>query len=139
MFRKNSEMVEDVEDSDIETLESDIKQMAQKLLQYRSTLPDQLNNTLVSVLAIQRPHFPQPSLSSIPSALELNICGGESSSAPEDPEIAKKVKLLNEKISSNCSAMPVVLKNMKNCIAKFDKFDSNNAIINPSFKRKRNG
>ncbi|OIW01120.1 hypothetical protein TanjilG_25228 [Lupinus angustifolius] len=131
--KKKFEMVEDDSDSDIETLESDIKQMAHKLLQYRSTLPDQLNNTLVSLLATHRPHFPQP------SALELNICSGENSSAPEDQEIAKKVKLLNEKISSNCSAMPVVLKNMKDCIAKFDKLDSYNAIVHPAFKRKRSG
>ncbi|CAL0304680.1 unnamed protein product [Lupinus luteus] len=137
--KKNSEMVSEDEDSDIETLESDIKQMAEKVLLYRSTLPDQLNNTLLSVLAIQRPHFPQPSLSSKPSASELNIGSGESSSLPQDPEIAKKVKLLNEKISSNCSAMPAVLKNMKDCIAKFDELDSYNAIIHPAFKRKRSG
>lgn len=65
---KNSEMLETrnvvqstEEDSDLETLESDIKQMAQKILEYRATLPDQLKNTLISVLAAQRPPFPQPS------------------------------------------------------------------------------
>ncbi|KAK7255771.1 hypothetical protein RIF29_29190 [Crotalaria pallida] len=131
-------MVEEEEDDDLdlETLESDIKQMAQKLLEYRATLPDHLNNTLVSVLAAHRPLLPPPSH---PGTSEQNIFRGDSSSASEDSQIAKKVKLLNGKISSNCSAMPIVLKNMKECIAKIDKLYSYNEIRHPAFKRKRSG
>lgn len=73
-------------------------------------------------------------------ASEQNISREESSSAPEDPETAKKLKLLNEKITSNCSAMPIVLKRMKDCIAKIDKLESYNAAaIHPAFKRKKTG
>ncbi|KAK7261033.1 hypothetical protein RIF29_27336 [Crotalaria pallida] len=129
----NSEMVEEVDDDlDLETLESDSNQMAQKLLEYRATLPDHLNNTLVSLLAAHRPRL-------VPFHAEQNIFRGDSSSASEDPHIAKKVKLLNEKISSNCSAMPIVLKNMKECIAKINKLDSYNEIIHPAFRRKSSG
>ncbi|KAJ1408578.1 hypothetical protein SESBI_23357 [Sesbania bispinosa] len=121
------------EDSDSE-LESDLKEMAQKILEYRATLPDQLKATLLSVLDAQRPSLPQLNT----GASEQNISRGESLSAPEDPETAKKLKLLNEKISSNCSAMPIVLKRMKDCIAKIEKLDSYNAaIIHPAFKRRR--
>jgi len=64
----------------------------------------------------------------------------ETSSAPEDPETAKELKLLKEKISSNCSAMPIVLKRMKDCITRIEKFDSyKDAMIHPAFKRKKTG
>lgn len=51
--------------------------------------------------------------------------------------MAKKIQLLKDKISSNVSAMPIVLKRMKECISKIDKLDSNNGIIHPAFKRKK--
>ncbi|NP_001235702.1 uncharacterized protein LOC100526900 [Glycine max] len=121
------------EDLELERLESDLKQMAHKILDYRTTLPDQLNSTLRSILDAQRPFLS-------PGASEQNISREESSSAPEDPETAKILKLLNEKISSNCSAMPIVLKGMKDCIARIEKFDSyNDAMIHPAFKRKKTG
>ncbi|XP_027352724.1 uncharacterized protein LOC113863366 [Abrus precatorius] len=130
-----SKMVEshEAEDSEIERLESDLKQMAHKILDYRATLPDQLNATLRSVLDAHRPFLP-------PAALEPNVSREECSSTQEDPETAEKLKLLNEKISSNCSAMPIVLKRMKDCIARIEKLDSYNAaIIHPAFKRKKTG
>jgi len=43
------------EDLELERLESDLKQMAHKILDYRTTLPDQLNSTLRSILDAQRP------------------------------------------------------------------------------------
>ena len=73
-------------------------------------------------------------------ASEQNMSREENSYAPEDPETAKKLKLLNEKIKSNCSAMPVVLKRMKDCITRIEKFDSyKETMIHPAFKRKKTG
>lgn len=43
---------------ELEALESDVKQMAQKILEYRETLPDRLKSTLASILAAQRPLVP---------------------------------------------------------------------------------
>ncbi|XP_059457625.1 uncharacterized protein LOC132187352 isoform X2 [Corylus avellana] len=57
--------------------------------------------------------------------------------AEEDQEMAKKIQLLKDKMSSNASVMPNVLKRMKECISKIDKLDSNNGIIHPAFKRKK--
>lgn len=57
--------------------------------------------------------------------------------AEGDQAILEKIRLLNEKISSNASAMPIVLKRMRECISKIDKFDSQNLTIHPAFKRKR--
>lgn len=54
------------EDEELEKLESNVKEMAHKILEYRSTLPDQLRTTLASVLAAQRPVLPdwlEPGLS----------------------------------------------------------------------------
>lgn len=55
--REDSRNSED-EDDELEKLESDVMEMAQKILDYRATLPDQLRTTLASVLAAQRPVFP---------------------------------------------------------------------------------
>ncbi|BAT83671.1 uncharacterized protein LOC124844461 [Vigna umbellata] len=121
------------EKAEVEKLESDLKQMAQKILEYRTTLPDQLSSTLRSILDAHRPYLPL-------GASEQNMSREETSSAPEDPETAKKLKLLNEKISSNCSAMPIVLKRMKDCITRIEKFDSyKDSMIHPAFKRKKTG
>lgn len=43
------------EEEDVQKLESDVKQMAQKILEYRATLPDQLKSTFASILSSQRP------------------------------------------------------------------------------------
>ncbi|XP_038999822.1 uncharacterized protein LOC120125454 [Hibiscus syriacus] len=45
-------------EEDLEELESDVNKMAEKILEYRSTIPDQLKATLASVLSSQRPNFP---------------------------------------------------------------------------------
>ena len=44
---------------DLEELESDVKKMAEKILEYRATIPDQLKTTLDSILSTQRPNFPR--------------------------------------------------------------------------------
>ncbi|CAE6143933.1 unnamed protein product [Arabidopsis arenosa] len=41
----------DMDDEDLETMESDVKQMAKKISEYRQTLPDHLRNTLDSALS----------------------------------------------------------------------------------------
>lgn len=55
----------------------------------------------------------------------------------EDKEYAEKVQLLKQKLSSNASSMPNVLKRMKECISRIDKLDSCDGVIHPAFKRKR--
>ena len=57
--------------------------------------------------------------------------------AEGDKEVLEKIQSLKERISSNASAMPVVLKRMRECISKIDKLDSQNLTIHPAFKRKR--
>lgn len=56
------------EEEENEELERDVKQMAEKLLQYRTTLPDHLRSTFSSVLTAQRPVLPPPSESTLSGA-----------------------------------------------------------------------
>ncbi|PNT03675.1 hypothetical protein POPTR_014G083100v4 [Populus trichocarpa] len=136
---------EEEEVEKLEKLETEVKQMAKKILEYRTTLPDQLKTTVASLLSSQRPvlrHF--DSGSDPGSSGELNPdSGGQDTSSraalltEEDRKTAEKTHLLKEKISSNVSAMPVVLKRMEDCISKIDKLYSYNGSIHPAFKKKR--
>ncbi|KAL6560330.1 hypothetical protein OROGR_003889 [Orobanche gracilis] len=52
-----SDLQEDEEEELIE-LQEEVDQIAQKILEYRTTLPGQLSSTLSSLLASQRPVLP---------------------------------------------------------------------------------
>lgn len=43
---------------DLEKLEADVEEMARNILHYRTTLPDRLKETFITVLASQRPFLP---------------------------------------------------------------------------------
>lgn len=58
-------------------------------------------------------------------------------SVTEGPGEAEKLQLLKQKISSNASALPVILNRMKEYMARIDKLESSNGVIHPAFKRKR--
>ncbi|KAL0412020.1 UNVERIFIED_CONTAM: hypothetical protein Slati_3791700 [Sesamum latifolium] len=53
-----ADLHEAAEEEEVLKLEEEIEQMAQKVLEYRTTLPDQLTSTLSSLLAFQRPVLP---------------------------------------------------------------------------------
>lgn len=44
-------------EDELEELEWDVKKMAEKILEYRATIPDQLKTTLDSILSTQRPNL----------------------------------------------------------------------------------
>uniref|UniRef100_A0A2P2NHC5 Uncharacterized protein n=1 Tax=Rhizophora mucronata TaxID=61149 RepID=A0A2P2NHC5_RHIMU len=134
---------EEEEEIELEKLESEVKQMAKKIMEYRATLPDHFKTLLASLLSSQRPVFlhSQSGLDAGPSGESNPGSEGQiefSRQVPaEDPKTAKRVSLLKEKISSNISAVPVVLQRMKECISRIDNLDADNGIIHPAFKRKR--
>ena len=49
------------ESQEVEKLESELKEMSEKILHYRATLPDKLKDTFVSLLTAQRPILPEAS------------------------------------------------------------------------------
>ncbi|XP_043716698.1 uncharacterized protein LOC122664786 [Telopea speciosissima] len=130
---------------EVEKLEVEVKQMAERILHYRTTLPDQFKKTVSSVLAAQRPILPN-----LDATAQLGVDGDRVSDAgehiesskgalvaEEDPETKEIIRLLTLKISSNVSAMPIILKRMNECISMIDRLDSFNGSIHPIFKRKR--
>ncbi|KAL2461571.1 hypothetical protein Adt_44991 [Abeliophyllum distichum] len=145
---KLQEEDEDYEEEEVLKLEEEVEQIAQKILEYRTTLPDQLNSTLASLLSSQRPIIPPNRLSENESESGPESDAGPNPGVPvesnrmaslvgEDQEEAEKVRLLKQKISSNASTMPIVLKRMKDYMARIDKLEASNGIIHPAFKRKR--
>ncbi|XP_050237733.1 uncharacterized protein LOC126687279 [Mercurialis annua] len=136
---------EDVEDKELENLELEAEEMVKKIIEYRASLPDQLKTTFSSILSAQRPvlaHIdsgsdPGPAGESYDSDLRGQNKSSNSALPTEGEEkIADKVRLLKDKISSNISAMPIVLKRMRESVSKIDNLDSDNGIIHPAFKRK---
>jgi len=57
-FEDEAEEEEEEEAEGLEQLETQVKQMAKKILEYRATLPDQLKTTLALLLSSQRPILP---------------------------------------------------------------------------------
>ncbi|EXC06826.1 hypothetical protein L484_017292 [Morus notabilis] len=129
----------DVEPEDLEKLESEVKELAEKILHYRAALPEKLKNTFVSVLAAQRPYLPDLSEPGTSGEVSNPDAGNVTSNVPANGAqgTLEKIQLLKDKISSNASAMPVVVKRMQECLLKIDKLDSQNLTIHPAFKRKR--
>ncbi|XP_022865655.1 uncharacterized protein LOC111385489 [Olea europaea var. sylvestris] len=143
-----SNLEEEDEEEEVLKLEEEVEQIAQKVLEYRTTLPNQLNSTLASLFSSQRPIIPPTSLSEDGSEPGPESEAGHNPGVPvesnrmaslvgEDQEEAEKIQLLIQKISSNASTMHIVLKRMKDYMARIDKLESSNGIIHPAFKRKR--
>nr|GMD31609.1 Packaging protein [Ipomoea batatas] len=144
---QGSQDEEELEEEELGNLEEEVTQMAEKVAEYRATLPDQLKTTLASLLAAQRPalqmHFdvgslPQPGSSNAPAS-DLGPVESETlgTLTEEEQEETEKVQLLKQKILSNASAIPIVLKRMKESMSRIDKLESHNGFIHPAFKRKR--
>ncbi|KAG6388313.1 hypothetical protein SASPL_153515 [Salvia splendens] len=137
-------------------LELELEETAQKLLDYRTTLPGKLSSTISSLLQSQRPVLPVPDADAgvnqdIDGDVKFNNSAAviqflasclmrESTGLPvvADSDEAEKLQLLKQKISSNATAMPVVvLSRLKEYMARIDALDSSNGIIHPAFEMKR--
>ncbi|KAH0766298.1 hypothetical protein KY285_002169 [Solanum tuberosum] len=130
--------------SELEEIEEEVNQMAERIAEYRGAISAQLKTTVSSILTAQRPvlgtHFDdgsesQSGSSGDPSSDVLGpIESGNIAILAGDEQ---KVQLLKQKISENASAIPVVLTRMKECMKRIDKLQSCNGVIHPAFKRKR--
>ncbi|XWS77037.1 hypothetical protein CRYUN_Cryun01aG0228900 [Craigia yunnanensis] len=126
-------------EEDLKELESDVKKMAEKILEYRATIPDQLKTTLDSVLSTKRPNLPRIDDGLEPGPSAEHNANSEEMELHEERRTEEKIRLLKEKISSNISAMPIVVKRLKECISRIEKLDSCNGIIHPAFKKQKIG
>ncbi|XP_015064576.1 uncharacterized protein LOC107009743 [Solanum pennellii] len=127
--------------SELEEIEEEVNQMAERIAEYRGTISVQLKTTVSSILTAQRPvlgtRFDDGSESQSGSSGDLS---SDVEGPIESGNIAgeeQKVELLKQKISENASAIPVVLTRMKECMKRIDKLQSCNGVIHPAFKRKQ--
>ncbi|CAN4096640.1 unnamed protein product [Withania somnifera] len=128
-------------EEEIQELEQQVHEMADKIVDYRATIPAKLKTTLYSILAAQRPLLDtqepqsQPGCSNHSPTSDVEGCG-----ASLDGEVqkeAEKMELLKQKITSNASAIPIVLNRIKESMARIDKLQSINKAIHPAFRRGR--
>ncbi|XP_010544384.1 PREDICTED: uncharacterized protein LOC104817023 isoform X1 [Tarenaya hassleriana] len=131
----NSDPGVDLGEEDLEKLESEVLQMAQKISDYRKTLPDQLRNTLSSVLSSQQPIFPNVESASDLGPSRLTI--PELEDPAEEQRCSEKLIELKERISRNIATIPTVIERMRVCIDRIDKLDSVDGAIHPAFRRRR--
>ncbi|KAL9285225.1 hypothetical protein AtEden1_Chr4g0272121 [Arabidopsis thaliana] len=128
----------DMDEGDLEKLESDVKQMAKKISEYRQTLPDHLRNTLDSALSSHIPVFPNIDSGSDPlPSLCLTIAEAQVPGVLEEQDSEEKWIQLKERMSRNAANIPKVVKRMRECIESIDKLDSLEVTIHPAFKRQR--
>ncbi|KAL1532695.1 hypothetical protein AAHA92_32671 [Salvia divinorum] len=113
----------DADEQEVLKLEDELEEIAQKLLDYRINLSGQCR-LFSSLLESQR--LLLPGLMRDNAGLPVMA----------DSVEAEKLQLLKQKISSNASAMPVVLNRLKEYMATIDALDSSNRIIHPAFKMK---
>ncbi|CAN1237046.1 hypothetical protein LINGRAPRIM_LOCUS1808 [Linum grandiflorum] len=118
--------------------------MANKIQEYRATLPDQLKTTLASLLSSQRTLVPEidssgPGPSGEPAPGYASLSSRVSDFPEEDRQTGEKVKLLKDKLAKNASSMPMVMKRMKDCMSKIDMLESSSSEpqIHPVFRKKR--
>ncbi|KAL2477822.1 hypothetical protein Fot_46836 [Forsythia ovata] len=142
--------LEKIEEEEVLKLEEEVEQIAQKVVQYRTSIPDEL----ASLLAFQRPvstthsgdgrfeskAHPAPgqeSESGRSPGMGRHLESGTTASLVGDiQEEAEKIRLLKHKISSNTSIMPIVLNRIHEYMARMDKLESLKGIIHPALKRK---
>ncbi|EOA21770.1 hypothetical protein CARUB_v10002227mg [Capsella rubella] len=127
----------DIDEGDLEELESDVKQMAKTISEYRQTLPDHLRNTLDSALSS---HI--PNIDSRLDPLSSSYLSIAETQAPvvvgtEEQDSREKIIRLKEIMSRNAANIPKVVKRIRECIEGIDKLDSLDVTIHPAFRRRR--
>ncbi|KAJ4800184.1 hypothetical protein LUZ62_051430 [Rhynchospora pubera] len=120
------------EEVEIEELKSELNEMAQRIINYRKTVPDLLANALRSNLAAQRPV--DPSSLEVTSSTKINKT--EEGLFPEDVGIKEKMRELREKTERNLAAIPNQLKRLKECIEKLTEIEQLSVNVHPIFKIK---
>ncbi|KAL3743514.1 hypothetical protein ACJRO7_018755 [Eucalyptus globulus] len=112
----------DASEEEIERLDSDVSEMAEKILHYRASLPDQLKQALDLLKSAERFDLAGPPPGT--SADSDRGAGGMMAVVERDAEMLKKVQLLREKTAANASMVPILLKRMKDCISLIDNLST---------------
>ncbi|KAH9295333.1 hypothetical protein KI387_038921 [Taxus chinensis] len=119
---------EDEEEKELEQLETEVKELGERVLELRRTMKSVFRDKIESVLLALRPTLPgdKPSSSVDGSkdtqGTETLLARGRDEQEV-DQEMAVKIELLKSKIAANVAAMPATTERMKLCIEKIDRLD----------------
>ncbi|ONK71854.1 uncharacterized protein A4U43_C04F13070 [Asparagus officinalis] len=146
---------DDEDERDLEELEREVKEMAEKILECRRTMPGRIFEALSSHLVAQRPLIPDLGFTSSSSSIsgrdtEAGTSRGPSRELRENDELIQgaslveadagmleKLQTFRDKTASNVAQLPVILKRMNECIARLDRIDKYDVNLHSAFKRKR--
>ncbi|KAG8391823.1 hypothetical protein BUALT_Bualt01G0227100 [Buddleja alternifolia] len=126
-------------EEEVQKLEEEVQLMADKILEYRTSFPGQLSSTILSTRLIDEGSdpeaLPRPDSEAAVSQDLMRTVEPESTTLLDIE--AEMIQVLKHKISSNASTLPIILKRMKEYIARIDKLAPTNGIIHPAFKMKQ--
>ncbi|XP_020600286.1 uncharacterized protein LOC110039530 [Phalaenopsis equestris] len=116
--------------------------MAQKIVHFRSTIPERLADIVSSAsLALLRPELPLV-LTSVASQStgegpQSELTGSSSSLSEAGEMELEKLYDLKKKAMSSMTEAPFILKRLNDCLARINKLEQNNVDIHSPFKRRK--
>ncbi|KAJ0970179.1 hypothetical protein J5N97_023056 [Dioscorea zingiberensis] len=119
------------EEREVQELEREIKDLAQRILDSRRSMPDRLAQALTSRLVALRPLLPSITIPEMAGQSQLS-----EPLAGADQGMLDKLHTFTEKTSQNVATMPILLKRINDCIARINKLDECNVDIHSVFKQK---
>ncbi|XP_020679401.1 uncharacterized protein LOC110097384 [Dendrobium catenatum] len=141
---------EDEDEMQIEALEREVKEMAQKIVDFRSSIPERLGDIVSSAsLALLRPKLSlvlasAASQNTGSESRPHSVIDGPQTELPGDSPLTEagereheKLVYLRKKAMSNIATAPVILKRVNECLARINKIERNNVNIPSSFKRRK--
>nr|XP_043622043.1 uncharacterized protein LOC122593671 [Erigeron canadensis]XP_043622045.1 uncharacterized protein LOC122593671 [Erigeron canadensis] len=123
-----------LEEEEVEKLEKEVKEMCEKISEYRDSMPHRLHTTLSSFLS-SSPPITNTDL--VPSSSTNPISEENGALVEADPTHADKIQTIKHKISNNASMTSSLLTRMKDCMSRIDKLYSFNNGSHPAFKRRK--
>ncbi|XP_031483527.1 uncharacterized protein LOC116252987 [Nymphaea colorata] len=133
----------DAEDSDLGCLEEEVREMGERILSYRRTVPEQLKVAIGSFLVTSRPDLTRFGGGADDVAMEgaestePERSSNEASLSTGDQETSEKLSLIKTRISRNISSIPIILTRLKTCIERIDKLEGYKLETHIAFKRRR--
>ncbi|GLJ51026.1 hypothetical protein SUGI_1086470 [Cryptomeria japonica] len=132
--------IEDEEEKEVEQLEAEVKDLAEKVIELRRTMKLVFRDKLEALLLAKRPTLPEDKPSSSEGSKVTQGTGTSLATAREEQEVdqetAAQIALLKRKIAANVAAMPATTERMKLCVEKIDRLDQYKVNIDYVFTKK---
>ncbi|KAI4372349.1 hypothetical protein MLD38_010591 [Melastoma candidum] len=123
---------------EVEKLEADVAELADRIIRYRRTVPEQLKEAFSSLTSSESWDFSSPSEAGDGANAsvggEMTGLGTSSHYSRDDEAIKEKLELLKRKTLANASAMEPLLKRMRDCISRIGSLNSSEDSVHPVFK-----